>query len=193
MSDPAGPKSAPSRRRTGRRRVRLRALWRHQPRHRAAGLRRPGAGERIRPHARAVHGRRLPVSGEIRLCDRWRGSRRAGDLVGRIGFALHPHQTVFTVPAETVGCCPRRAAARARARRQHGDGAQRRVGCRARPGRPHRGGRRRRGRRAGRVAVREMPGAEVTLVDIEPRGPGSRARSGWASRCPSTRRATATS
>ena len=87
----------------------------HQPRHRAAGLRRPGAGERIRAHARAVHGRRVPVSGQIRLRDRRRveagrpscGPRRCSPCI-RI-------RAVFDVPAEAVvPVAGRRAAARAR-------------------------------------------------------------------------------
>ena len=84
-------------------------------------------------------------------------------------FALHPHQTRFDLAAEAVIPLPAGVAAAARgARRQHGDRAQRGLGRRAGPGRPHRGGRRRRGRALVGLPVRRLPGAEVTLVDIDP-------------------------
>ncbi len=93
--------SVPRRRR--RRGPGTRPVRRAQPRHRAAGLLRPGSGERIRAHARAVHGRRVPVSRQVRLLH-GRPGRGAGprDLLGRIVFALHPHQSLFAVPLEAV-------------------------------------------------------------------------------------------
>ena len=76
-----------------------RALWRDQPRHRAARPRRPGAGQRAPADARAVHGRCVSVPGEIRLRHRGKGRGRPSELVDRIVFSLHPHQTRFNLPA----------------------------------------------------------------------------------------------
>ena len=50
-----------------------RTLQRSEPRHRDLGLPRRGAAERVRAHARAVPGRRLPRPGQIRLQQRRRG------------------------------------------------------------------------------------------------------------------------
>ena len=69
------------------------AVRRDQPRHRAAGPCRPGAGERARAHARAVHGRRVSVPGEVRLCHGRAGRGRPGRAADRTVFALHPHQS----------------------------------------------------------------------------------------------------
>ena len=106
-------------------------------------------------------------------------------------FALYPHQTVFNLPARKYRAAARRLAAGARrARRQHGDGAQRHVGRPARAGRPHRGGRRRACSGCwSRGSAPGMPGTQVTVVDINParagiaasvrrrvRGAGCRAR-----------------
>ena len=71
-----------------------------------AGPGRPGAGERVRAHARAFHGRRVSVPGEIRLCHGRRGRSRTGRTAGPRGFRLHPHQSLFTVPADAVFAVP---------------------------------------------------------------------------------------
>ena len=71
--NPAGAASAAR----GRPGPGARALQRDQPGHRGADRRRPGARERIPAHARAVHGRQLPVPGEIRLRHGRRGRGRA--------------------------------------------------------------------------------------------------------------------
>ena len=146
-------------RRAGRRRAaRARALWRRQPRHRAAGLRRARAGERIRTHACAVHGRRVPVSGQVRLCDRRHG---------RGGAGARPRPCSCCIRIRTSSSCPaagrgdgagRRAAAARGARRQYGDGAQCGLGRRARTGGPDRRCRRRRGRASGCAVVRPDAG-----------------------------------
>ena len=74
----SGPRRDPrrdaARRRRGRGR-RPRAVQRHQPRHRGAGVSGPRAGERARTHARAVSGGRVSGAGEVRL--RQRRRRRA--------------------------------------------------------------------------------------------------------------------
>ena len=72
---------------------------------------RPGAGERARAHARAVHGRRVSVSGEVRLCHRRprRGrSRRAAD---RVVFALHPAPERVHAAGHARCPCPARCSA----------------------------------------------------------------------------------
>ena len=63
-------------------------------RHRGAGVRRPRPAEPAPGDARAADGRRVSVSGEIRL-QRGRPRRR----IGRRVFVLHPHQDVFLAPA----------------------------------------------------------------------------------------------
>ncbi len=81
------------------------------------------------------------------------------DLKGRLCFALYPHQTVFNLPAENIVAAPGRSAAGTRrARRQHGDGAQRHMGRGAGAGRPHRGGWRRGAGTSGRAALRTDAG-----------------------------------
>ena len=75
------------------------------------------------------------------------------DLKGRLVFALYPHQTRYVVPATAVHVAAGGCAARAgRARRQSGDGDQRRVGRAAARRRPSRGDRRRHGRLSRRLA-----------------------------------------
>ena len=92
------------------------------------------------------------------------------ELVGREVFVLHPHQDRFAAPAAMAVPLPDgRAAGAGGARREHGDGAQHRLG---------------RGRRrlatgsrwsapgsSGRSppgSARRLPGTEVTLVDVNP-------------------------
>ena len=117
-----------------------------------------------------VHGAALPVSGEVRIRDRWAGSSAAPPgSKGRAVFALHPHQSAFTAPADAVvpvpdGVPPARAVLAANM-----ETALNAVWDAA-PG------------PADRIAVvgagvvgalvawlcGRLPGAQVTLVDIEP-------------------------
>ena len=61
------------------------------------------------------------------------------ELKGRIVFSLHPHQSLFTVPADAVFAIPAEVPPRrAVLARQHGDRAQRGLGRRPWPGRSHR-------------------------------------------------------
>ena len=53
--------------------------------------------ERIRAHARAIHGRQLPVSGQIRLRDRRPGR-------GRAGRTARPHRIRAASASEPVQC-----------------------------------------------------------------------------------------
>ena len=68
---------------------------------------RPRAAERIRAHARAVSGRRLPGAGQVRLRERrpCRAAARAS-CCGRHVFVLYPHQTRYVVPAQAVHVLP---------------------------------------------------------------------------------------
>ena len=172
MSAPARPKSAPSRLRrpaTGRG-AGARGHERAQPRHRGADLFGSRAGERIRAHARAIHGRGIPFSGQIWL--RHGGSRR-----GRPGRAQRP--PLFRAlsapdrvqPSRRRYCAAARTACRRSARCSPPTWRRRSTppGTR-RPGRPAAS----RwsapgvvGPLVARLCAR-MPGAEVTLVDIDP-------------------------
>ena len=62
----------------------------------------PRARERIPAHARAVHGRHFPFP--VKYGYATVGEVEAGPaaLIGRNVFALHPHQTIFDLPAEAV-------------------------------------------------------------------------------------------
>ena len=134
-----------------------------------------------RAHARAVHGRRVSVSGEIRLRHGRPGRGRSGRAArAAMVFALHPHQSLFDLPADAVVPVPDACAAAARgAGRQHGDRAQRGLGRRARSGRSHRRRRRRRGRRSGRLSVRAAAGRRGDARRYRSRARArSRARSG---------------
>ena len=169
------------------------ALQRHQPRYRAPRLQRPGSRERVRPHARAPHGRCLPVPGEIRLCNgrahRDRGPRRPHRL-----RALPAPDGVQSAGRRRDAVAGGRAGLARGARRQHGDGAQRRLGRRPGPRRPHRRGRRRGGRRAVRMAVRQAARTPKLRSSTSSRnGRRSRPSSASPSRCRSTRRRIATS
>ena len=91
------------------------------------------AGERIRAHARALHGRRVSVPGEIRLRHGRPGRGRAAEL----RKAASSSRCIRIRPCSRAGR-GRGAGARGRAaargaRRQHGDGAQRGLGRRAGP------------------------------------------------------------
>ena len=136
MSGRGGRKSATRRSaRSPHGAVRVRAhARRDQPRHRGADRGRPGAGERVPAHARAVHGRHLSVSGQIRLRHRraWSRPGRRSCSASKV-FALHPHQTaVRRSGAGRRAGAGRHSAVARRARRQHGDRAERDLG-RARP------------------------------------------------------------
>ena len=124
-----------------------------------------------------------------------RGRVRATSSAGRCSRCIRI-RTASSAPA----AMPRpRAAGRAgaprRARRQHGNGAERALGFRRRAGRPDRRRRRRRGRAASsRYLAARLPGAEVTLVDVDlSRADSRRGVSAAPSRSRSTRRATRTS
>ena len=92
------------------------------------------------------------------------------DLVGRIGFALHPHQTAFNLPAEAVALLPADVPASRGVLAANMETALNAVWDAA-PG------------PADRIAIvgggvvgslcawlcAKLPGAEVTLVDIDPR------------------------
>ena len=85
----------------------------------------------------------FPVSGEIRLRHRRPGRGRAADLLGRIVFALHPHQTLFDVPAEAVVPVPEDVPPRRAVLAANMETALNAVwDARAWARRPHRGGRR---------------------------------------------------
>ena len=165
----AAPGRAAARRRG--RGPRADALERAQPRHRAPRLR--GARVRLRKpaHARADAGGRFPLSGEVRLLRRRRGRGRARrNSSGRPSSALHPHQDAFVAPAASLYAVPDAVPARrARARRQHGDGAERALGFRRRAGRPH--PRRRRGRRRLPRRAPRRPDCRGREVDARRRRP----------------------
>ena len=146
------------------------ALRRHQPRHRAAGPCRPGAGERARAHARALHGRRVSVSGQVRLRHGRAGRGRAGG----------PARSARLLPAsapERVHASGRGGVSRSRATSRRSAPCSRPIWrprstpCgMARPG------------PADRIAIvggglvgllvaylcAQLPGTEVTVVDIAP-------------------------
>ena len=94
----------------------MRALFgADQPRHRTPRSSRPGAGERIRPHARprswAGH---FPFPVKYGYATVGRVEAGMDALRGRNVFALHPHQSLFNLPAEAVfpipdGVAPMRA------------------------------------------------------------------------------------
>ena len=177
--------------RAGTVRVRARS-WRDQPRHRIAGRRGARAAVGVPAHARAVHGGRLPVPGEIRLRD----GRRVEPWPSGGTHGVRAPSASDRV--RRAGRC-RRARARERARRarrarrQHGDRAQRGVGCRRQVRR--------------RIAVvgagvvgaltgflcRTLAAADVTLVDINPaRAAHRRSARPAPSRRPTRRRPSAT-
>ena len=92
------------------------------------------------------------------------------DLVGRTVFCLHPHQTAYVVPVESVVVVPDDVPARAGRARRHGrDGRQRALG-RAPPssatGWPS-WGRAWSGCCVARLLA-GIPGSRVTLVDVDP-------------------------
>ena len=96
----------------------------------------------------------LPVPGEIRL-----QRRRPRPTTATRVFVLHPHQDRLPRPRRDVHPGARRGAdAARRARRQHGDRAEHRLGCRPARRRTHPRDRRRRGRPADRLAARAHPG-----------------------------------
>ena len=119
----------------------------------------------------------FPVPGEIRLQRR----RRSTETGARV-FVLHPHQDRFRRPGGDVHPRARCGAdAARRARRQHGDRAEHRLGRGAAGRRAHAGDRRRRGRAARRLRCsRASPAAAVTVVDID----AARARARRAARLP---------
>ena len=135
----------------------------------------------------------LPFPGQIWLCGgragSWRGRR---PLLGREVFVLHPHQDRFAAPAAMAVPLPDgRAAGPGGAGGEHGDGAERRLGCRRGARGPHRGGGRGHGRRAGRLALRPAARGRGHAGRREPRpGGAGRRRSAAASRrrrpCPKT-------
>ena len=141
--------------------------------------RRRAARASMRSDARAPAGGRVPVPGEIRLL-RGRAWSRTGRRTSWAAtvFVLHPHQDRFVAPAAMLAAAARRACRRAGPcwpptwRRR-----STRCGIPAPGRRPDRGRRRRRRRAARRLlCAARLPGAEVTLVDVEP-GP-RRARRG---------------
>ena len=112
----------------------------------------------------------FPVPGEIWLRD-------GGPGRGRAGGAGRPHWSLRFIRIRPCSTCrPKplcrcRTTSRCRARCSPPTWRRRStptLGRGARAGRPDRGGRRRRGRRAGRLSLRAIAGAEVTLVDIDP-------------------------
>ena len=149
-----------------------RHIQRDQPGHRGADRRRPRARKRIPAHARALHGRQLPVPGEIWLRHGRRGRGRADALVGRNVFALHPHQTMFDLPAEAVVPLPADVPLPRAALAANVETALNAAWDAAGPGTGP----------SGRIAVvgagvvgalagflcAQIEGAEVTLVDIDP-------------------------
>ena len=133
-----------------------RALRRDQPRHRAPGAQRPGSRERACPHARAQHGGRLSVSGEIRLRDR----RAASNPDRPISSAASASRSIPTRRRSICRrrqwrCCRRTCRRRAACSPPTWRRRSTRSGTRARAGRPHRRRRRRGGGLAVRVAVRQ--------------------------------------
>ena len=145
---------------------------RHQPRHRSARVQRPGAAQRARAHARAVPGRRLPGTREVRLLQRRRRRARArrsspagtcsasirirratscpADAVHVLPDDVPPARAVLAANLETAvnglwDAAPQRRRSRRRRRRRH-----RRLP--RRPGSPAR-----------------IAGCEVELVDVDAR------------------------
>ena len=147
-------------------------VQRHQPRHRGAG---PSRRRARRPSGRGC-GRRcrrasfpFPVKygyAAVGRVDR-RGRR---SCAGRDVFVLHPHQDRFAAPAAMAVPLPDgRAAGRAVLAANMETALNVVWDARRRARRPDRGGRRRRGRGARRAgSAPRLPGAEVTLVDVNP-------------------------
>ena len=108
-------------------------------RHRGAGVRRSRAAEPVPGDARAADGRRVPVSGEIRL---QRRRPRLTDGQARLRAASAPGRFPRT-RRDVHSRARRRADAACGAGGQHGDGAERGLGCRAACRRAHAGDRRR--------------------------------------------------
>jgi hypothetical protein len=98
-----------------------------------------------------------------------RGRRPGRSSSASTVFALHPHQARFAIPAgDGRSRCRRTCRPSARCSRPTWRPRSRRLGCGRRAGRPGRGRRRGRRRRAGRDVAPGMPGAEVTLIDVNP-------------------------
>ena len=112
--------------------ARVRALlWRAQPGHRSAGICRPRAGERISAHARAADGRRFSVPGQIRLRHGRRDRGRPAAICAAAASSRFIRIKACSISAAKLAVVrARRCSAATRgARRQHGDRAQRRLGC----------------------------------------------------------------
>ena len=173
-----------------------RALRRAQPRHRGAGAWPDGCR---RANSSACARRSWPAIFRFRSNTATPRSAEIEDgpedLRGRTVFTLHPHQSLFNIPASAAVIAARQpAAATRRAGRQHGDRAQRGLGCGAGPGRPHRHRRRRRGRLAGRLSVRAASRRRRDARRYQPRARGISASSSvLALRRPKRQRAIATS
>ena len=131
--DPAVKLPEPERRRGG-----PHAAVRRQPRHRDAGV--PGrcAREPVRGDARAVPGRGLPGTGQVRVPSVGAVEQGPPELRGRMVFCLYPHQTIYVVPAGAVTVVPDGMPPARRARRHRRNRRQRPLGCGSAGRRPRR-------------------------------------------------------
>ena len=162
--------------------------------HRGAGLARWRARGRARPGPCAGGPGSLPFPVKYGYAAVGTVIDGPAGLAGRDVFVLHPHQDRVRSARRIGRAAPERGAAgQGGASGEHGDGAERGVGR----------------RRAARLCMAvvgagvvgalvawlcgRLPGAEVTLVDVDPDGQRWRRRSGSASPRPRRRRATATS
>ena len=97
-----------------RRRARPRTLQRHQPRHRSARLPRRGAARRVRAHARAVPGGRVPGAGQVRLQQRRRRRGRSRRrCAGAASSASIRTRRATSCRRRPCTCCPKRCPPRA--------------------------------------------------------------------------------
>ncbi len=81
------------------------AIWGEQG-HRDTRVPRWRPAQPVRGDARALPGGRLPGAGQVRLPQRRRGRAGAAGLRGRTVFCLYPHQTAYVVPARSVVVVP---------------------------------------------------------------------------------------
>ena len=153
----------------------VQTLQRRQPRHRGAGLERPGPRERNRANALPAPGRRLPLPRQVRL--RERGTCARGVLA-----AARPRR-VLSVSApdglrrtRSGPCCSARrpTGTARRTRSEPGDGPQRRLGRRAPAGRSRECRRGWRGRLLVRISLGARPGRRGRAHRRAPRTRGDR-------------------
>ena len=149
---------------------RARAVQRHQPRHRGAGVQGPRAGQRVPADARAVSGRRVPGAGQIRLRQRRHGRARAARAAGppRVR-ALSASDPLRRARRRPCTCCPTTCRRSARCspptsrRRSTACGTRARMSAIASASSAPA-----RSAASSRGSPARFPGCEVELVDVNP-------------------------